>query len=176
MMRRKLQLCVVTTVLAFLTLGQSQCPNEPPPPPFDATGTYAGEWWGNTENEDQEIVACPLTITLQQDVTANYPADHGVQGTVVVNYSCIELPDWVDEIPDSEINVTGLLENHGKLSLFSGGCGTGICAGVVLSGFGEDTDGDGMMDAYSGDWSFTILLAGVNPFGVTGGFDLATSE
>jgi hypothetical protein len=113
-----------------------------------------------------------LTITLQQDLDANYPGDHAVTGTAKIDYSCVELPKWVtDALPASTVNVTGLLADDGKLTLLSGGCGTGICLVLALSGEGADTDADGRMDAYSGGWSFTILLAGFQPFGITGTFD-----
>lgn len=157
------------TILSLVLVG---CP-EPPLPPFDATGTYTGEWWGTSEDQTQEIVACPLTMTLEQDLALPYPGDHGVRGTVTVDYSCIELPEWVGEIPAAEVQVSGLLADNLDLALASGGCGTGLCVVLVLAGQAADTNDDGFMDTYAGDWSYTILLAGVQPFGVSGGFSVA---
>ena len=176
-MMRKTLLIPFLAVAAVLTIGQAECPGEWPKPPFDTTGIYAGTWQGATNEEKQQIVlACPLTITLEQDLTANYPNDHGVKGTVDVDYSCLELPEWLGEIPANTVQVTGLLEDNGKLTLLSGGCGPGVCLVMALAGEGVDVDADGAMDTYGGSWSFTILLAGVQPFGVTGTFDVASID
>ena len=66
------------------------------------------------------------------------------------------------------MQVSGILEDNGRLSLLSGGCGTGFCVVLGLAGQGEDTDGDGFLDTYTGDWSYQILLACVEPFGFEG--------
>jgi hypothetical protein len=148
--------------------------------PFDTTGTYAGTWSGHTNEakveKQQTVAACPLTVTLEQDVSLAYPADHGVKGTVHVDYSCLVLPEWVGEIPPSDVQVAGVLADDGTLTLLSGGCGTGMCVVMALSGQGVDADSDGAMDEYGGAWSFTILLAGVQPFGVSGEFQVASVD
>ncbi len=167
----------IATVLFMLLLGTglAGCP-EWPPPPFDTTGQYAGTWWGTTEDQVQEIASCPLTMTLAQDPTRPYPGDHGVEGTVVVDYGCLDLPDWVDEVPPGTVQMTGLLADDGTFTLASGGCGTGLCVVLGLTGQAADTDGDGFMDTYAGDWAYTILLAGVPPFGIRGGFAVEARE
>ena len=165
-------LCLVA-VVALLAVG---CPEMFPKPPFDTTGTYAGIWSGTSTDQAQQVTGCPLTLTLTQDVNANYPGDHGVSGTAVIDYSCIELPEWADEPLPTEVKVGGLLEDNGKLTLLTGGCGTAVCVVLSLAGQGEDTGGDGFMDDYSGTWAFTILLAGVEPFGVNGSFDVTVQE
>ena len=170
-MKRRLTLVAAIGLVVLLNIAQTECPQ----PPFDASGDYEGQWWGQSNDMTQEVVACPLTMHLEQDLTAKYPKDHEVRGVVTVDYSCLELPEWVGEIPPSEVNVVGLLEDDNKLSLVSGGCGTGLCVVLALAGQGEDTNSDGLMDAYSGSWSFTIMLAGVQPFGVTGGYSVARS-
>lgn len=161
-------------LVAVFSVGQTECPNWPKPP-FDTTGLYKGTWSGQTTEpapKQQAVEDCPLTIHLQQNVNAAYPGDHGVKGTVEIDYSCVEWPDWVTQTPPaSTVQVGGLLADDGTLTLLSGACGTGICLVLALSGQGADTDGDGLMDTYSGAWSFTILLAGVQPFGVTGTFE-----
>jgi hypothetical protein len=163
----------IVAALAVLAAG---CPESFPKPPFDTTGTYAGTWNGNTTDHAQQVSGCPLTLTLTQNLSAGYPGDHVVSGTAVIDYSCIELPEWADEPLPTTVNVGGILEDHGKLTLLTGGCDTAICVVLSLSGFGEDADEDGFMDDYSGPWTFTILLAGVEPFGVTGAFDVAFTE
>lgn len=174
MCKKTAVLTLVVTVAAFVV----GCP-APPPPPFDTTGTYIGTWQGRTdepEKEKQEIVACPLTITLTQDVSLRWPADHGVKGTVEIDYSCIELPDWLETPPPSTVQVTGLLADDETLGLLSGGCGTGMCLVLAMGGPGVDEDQDGLMDNYSGDWAFGFLLAGIRAFGVSGTFEVAAVD
>ena len=161
--------CVATLVVIC-----AGCPGTFPPPPYDTTGTYTGAWRGKS-NEDtpQRVKDCPLEIALMQDVAADFPNDHVVNGTVTIDYSCIELPEWVTTPPPSVINVGGALQDNGTLTLISGGCTTALCVVMTLSGAGVDTDSDGHLDAYSGSWAYTILLAGVEPFGFTGKFAVA---
>jgi hypothetical protein len=165
---------------AILAVALCGCPTEWPLPPFDTTGSYEGLWQGQTNEADkaevQVIEGCPLSLTLEQDLTASYPGDHGVKGTAIVDYSCLVLPAWVGEIPPNTVEVTGILADTGELVLASGGCGPGVCLVLVLAGEGADTDADGAMDTYGGAWSFTILLAGVQPFGVTGTFEVAAVD
>lgn len=157
--------------LVMLTTG---CPGTPPPPPFNMSGTYAGTWQGQTTGgpEGQEILACPLTIELTHNPSVPWPQSYAVSGTVTVDYSCWDLPEWLDAPPPSVIEVGGVLTAEGGLGLVSGGCTTALCAGVGLSGPIVDTDEDGQADVYSGDWGLTILLAGVEPFGTQGTFTL----
>ena len=178
-MRKRTRCILLVGCVALLCIGQEQCNIEWPEPPFDTTGTYIGTWSGQTnepEKAQQTVAACPLTMTLVQDLTADYPADHGVSGTVEIDFSCIELPEWAEPIPPNTVNVTGLLQDDGKLTLLSGGCTTALCLVLALDGQGVDVDGDGAMDVYEGDWSFTILLAGVQPFGVAGTFEVASVD
>ena len=175
-MQGKIGLIMLLGVAAMVTLGNNECSIDWPEPPFDTTGEYTGTWQGNSNEEQvQTVVACPLTMTLTQDVTAEYPGDHAVSGTVVIDYSCIELPEWMEDPVPSTAEVGGLLEDNNKLTLLSGGCGTGACLVFALAGEGEDLDQDGHMDQYSGAWSFTILLAGVQPFGFTGTFEVTAN-
>ena len=165
-----------------LAVGLCGCPAEWPLPPFDTTGEYEGLWRGQTNEADkaevQVIQGCPLSLTLEQDLTLNYPADHGVRGTAVIDYSCIVLPEWMNgEIPPSTVEVTGILADTGELILASGGLGPGVVVLLTLGGQGTDVDGDDAMDTYSGAWAFGFLLAGVQqPFGVTGTFEVAAVD
>jgi len=170
---------IVMLAAMACVMGQGCLPDWPAPV-VDTTGIYEGTWQGSTnENtpveDQQEVLACPLTITLTQDLTAAYPGDHVVTGTVVVNYSCMQLPEGLS-LPESVVEVTGLLGDDGVLTLLSGGCGTGACLGLGLSGQVVDEDGDGAMDGYSGEWGLAILLAGIEAFGVDGTFQVATGE
>ena len=165
---------VVCLAVLAVTLGVG-CPMEFPKPPFDVSGTYDGVWNGNSTDQKQQVIGCPLSVTLAQNINASYPADHGVSGTVVIDYSCVQLPEWADEPLPTTLSVGGILEDNGKLTLLTGGCDTAICVVLSLAGQGADVDEDGLMDTYEGSWAFTILLAGVEPFGVTGTFDVAAA-
>lgn len=167
---RRWSIGAVLVAGAAMTLGQSQCAVEPPAPPMDATGTYAGTWQGQNEDGTEEVSACALTVTLDQNPAAGFPGNHGVTGTVTINYDCFTLPDWLDTPPASEVQVSGIWADDGQLGLASGGCGTGMCVVLLLDGIGEDLDSDGYMDRYTGDWGYAILLAGVQPFGFEGTF------
>lgn len=170
MMHRQGLVCALTIAVALAGAG---CPGTFPPPPFNASGQYIGTWRGRSNEEDpQHVRRCPLTISLTHDTAAQFPQDHFVTGTVTVDYSCIEFPDWVETPPPSVINVSGALQDNGNLTLITGGCTTALCVVLTLTGVGEDVDGDGLMDAYAGSWSYTILLAGVEPFGFTGKFEV----
>jgi hypothetical protein len=159
------------------------CPGIPAPV-FDATGTYVGSWTGTAQDTEdpeakqQTVDECPITLVLTQDFDAQWPANRTVQGSVTVDYSCVDLPERFPSIPPSTVDVSGILGENGDLTLLSGGCGTGFCVVLVMNGQGVDSDSDGFMDLYDGDWSYTILLAGVQPFGFTGTFetDIAVPE
>jgi len=181
-MWKKVVVVVLCAAVAAFSMGQTECQPVWPDAPFDATGGYEGTWQGQTtpgpeEKEDpQVIVACPLSMTLTQSTQPGLLGSYPIQGTVEVDYSCLELPEWVGEIPPSTTNVTGGLTADGKLTLLSGGCGTGVCVLLTMAGEGVDADLDGAMDTYSGAWSFIILLAGVQPFGVSGTFEVAAVD
>ena len=167
---RKTLACI--GLVGVLLVGMDDCQDQFPNPPFDTTGDYAGTWSGNSSDAEQNVADCPLEIMLTQDVNADYPGSHGVHGMVTIDYSCIELPEGFDEPAPTVVQVAGILGDDGKLGLLSGGCGTGLCVVLGLNGVAEDTAQDGFMDAYAGEWSFQILLAGVEPFGFTGTFDV----
>ena len=112
-----------------------------------------------------------VQIKMEQLVSRELPVQVNTAGKLADGTELFGKPS----VKPSEVNVVGILEDNNKLSLLSGGCGTGLCLMLALVGQGEDTNGDGLMDAYSGSWSFTIMLAGVQPFGVTGGYSVARS-
>lgn len=158
--------------------------------PFDTTGDYVGAWSGTAQDEpegedavkqiepgDIQIVEdCPLSMTLVQNVDAGFPSNLRVDGTVTVDYACVDLPSRFLSIPPTTVNVGGFLQENGNLTLLSGGCSTGFCVVLTMDGRGEDVDGDGFMDSYAGDWNYLILLAGVVPFGFEGTFSLEVGE
>jgi hypothetical protein len=163
--------------VAFAASALTGCPppGGAPVPPFDAMGVYAGTWNGTATGggKEQEVAECPLELTLEQDVNAPWPQRFGVSGTVYVDYSCIELPEWAETPPPSMVQVGGVMDEQGKVGLLTGACGTGMCVALGLDGPGVDTDGDGFMDTFSGGWQYSLLLAGFTPFTVQGSFEAA---
>lgn len=167
-----------SVVLAALLLPGCP-PGQLPVPPFDASGTFAGTWSGTPNGSAKQAVAeCPLTLTLTQNLAAPWPQSFGVSGTALVDYSCFDLPEWIETPPASLVNVAGVLDAEGNLTLLSGACGTGACVVLSLAGTGTDADNDGRMESYDGAWAYTLLLAGVEPFGFTGTYttDRVTEE
>lgn len=167
---------LMSVVCVGMMVGLAGCPNTQfPPPPFDASGTYVGTWSGDVVSNEPatkqvEVTNCPLTLDLTQNLDGAFPTNFGVNGMATIDFSCIELPDRFPETPPSMVQVGGIMSDAGKLVLASGGCGTGVCALLTLDGQGEDTDNDGSMDMYDGTWQFTIALAGVLPYQITGTF------
>ncbi|MBX7258546.1 MAG: hypothetical protein K1Y02_19450 [Candidatus Hydrogenedentes bacterium] len=164
----------VSLFIAVVTVLIAGCP-PPPKPPFDVSGDYEGTWSGTSTDNAQQVEDCVLSLSLTQNVNATFPTDHVVNGTVTVDYSCITLPDWVEDPVPSVLNVTGYLQDNGKLTLVTGGCTTALCVVLTLDGTAQDNGSDGFADTYSGTWNFTILLAGVEPFGFTGDFSVAVA-
>lgn len=165
--------------LTLVAISLAGCPPQQIPiPPFDATGTYAGTWTGTQDGDGakQEVLECPLTLTLTQNVAAPFPQNFGVQGTAVINYDCFDLPAWLETPPPSTVNVSGVLETNGRLTLLSGACGTGACVILSLAGAGAEIYSNGTMDTYDGNWNYAIALAGVAPFGFTGTYTTDRAE
>lgn len=152
-------------------------------PIFDTTGDYAGVWSGNVVGESADKVAnvqitdCPLSMTLEQNFDGRFPENRFVRGEVTIDYGCLELPNGIDaSVAPSTVEVSGILSESGKLRLLSGDCGPGFCVVLILDGEGVDENEDSFMDRYAGDWTFTILLAGIAPFSVDGTFEVEVVE
>lgn len=169
----------VLSLFAAMSLALQGCPpgTPPPVPPMDATGSYTGNWSGTPSGTaEQDVTDCPLSLTLTQNVSAQWPASFAVNGTALIDYSCFNLPEWIETPPPSTVNVGGVMDQQGNLTLLSGGCGTGLCVVLSLAGTCDDTDDDGAADLYDGTWTYTLLLAGVQPFGFTGTYTTDRGE
>ena len=158
-------------VLGVLSVGQDECRPSLPPPAFDTTGTYTGTWEGMS-TDDQEAMACPLTIVFAHDVDAGAIESRRPQGTLMIDFSCIDLPAFVDRPEARNVEATFLLQDDGKLASIVPVCSPNapVCVLLGLDGEGMDEDGDGVMDSYSGDWSYRFLVPGIPAFGVDGTF------
>lgn len=167
MIQRKCLVAALFT-LCLVFLG---CPALFPKPPFDTTGSYTGTWSGTPTKSSAGKIDCPITLDLEQNFDASFPEDRLVNGVVHIDYSCLDVPGFIT-LPSSDVPVSGVLSKNGDLVLASGECGTAACVALVLTGPGLDTDEDGLMESFSGDWGFAILLAGVEAIGVDGTFEV----
>ena len=163
--RRNLAIISMSALVLLIALGANG-PCDPIPPPYDVTGDYEGEWWSG-EGEH-----CPLTAMMAMDPAPAFPYLWYPTATFLIDFSCIELPEYLPPLEPIAIDAAGVLDDKGNLTFASGGCGTPFCVLFATAGQGADLDEDGMMDAYAGAWSLTILLAGFEPFGVAGEFEL----
>lgn len=166
MRRKKLILQYVVAAFLILFLVGANGPCDPVPPPYDTTGEYEGDWWSG-EGEH-----CPVAIEMEMDAAPAFPALWGPAATFHVDFSCIELPPEFPPLEPIDINTVGILDENGNLIFTAIGCGIGFCVNFDSAGVGVDLDADAMMDEYSGEWAFLIMVAGFQPFGVAGEFDV----
>ena len=166
-------------VLGLVGLFATGCPLPPPPlAPFDTTGMYEGTWMGQ-DTTTKQLITCDLELSLTQNVNANFPGNFGVNGTAIVDFACTDLGALLteNEQPTTQtIEVGGIQTTDGMLGLLSGNCPPGFCIFLGLNGPGEDTDDDGFMDVYSGDWTLTILPPGAEQIVFEGDFEVMEVE
>ena len=146
-MRKHLLLVAAVGVAAA---GLAGCPSLAP---FDVTGAYAGTWEMVQMSEEKD--ACPITFTLAQDASGLQ-----VTGTVEMRVGCFG--DFFQGLEDAgllapiTLNVEGTLAPEGTLILATpellDECTENLCLKAVFTGKGEDADGDGAMDTWSGNW------------------------
>jgi len=165
--RRNLTYLFLFGLVFLMIIGAKGCEEYPP---YDATGYYEGEWWSG-EGEH-----CPITATMTMVADPIYPPLWAPQATFHVDFSCIEMPEGIPPLEPVDIVTAGLLDINGNLTYASGGCGVPFCIIFATAGVGDDLDEDGLMDTYAGTWSLTILLAGFQPFGCAGEFELNRTE
>jgi len=127
-------------------------------PPFDANGDYTGTW-------ESEGTTCDFSMTLYQEPTLPYPVSLGILGVVDFNYDCVLDPELLEailaELPDFVIPVIGTMGDDGSINL---GVDTGalgdfpITVALEYDGNGADTNADGKMDAFCGDYTLSLAF------------------
>jgi len=162
------QVAILGLLLIF-TMGV-QGPCDPVPPPFDTTGDYEGEWWSG------ESELCQVSAQMTMDAAPLFPPIWLPSATFHVDLSCIEVPEWLPPLVPIDIYSVGALDEYGNLIFGAMACGPGFCVTFDSVGIGEDLDQDGMMDEYTGSWAYMILIAGIQPFGVVGEFEMIAVE
>ncbi|MBI2422614.1 MAG: hypothetical protein HYV27_07275 [Candidatus Hydrogenedentes bacterium] len=165
---------VLILAAIFLGIGFSGCPLPPPSAPFGTTGSYTGTWEGQDSGTGEDLV-CELDLSLEQDTSLPFPQNFGVTGMALVDLSCTQLGailEAYDQPVVQEVMVTGVLGGNGEMLLANGACPPGFCVVLAFGGQGEDNDGDGLMDSYSGEWNFTVLPPGMEAHIFTGTFSL----
>lgn len=173
-----------TVFIAAALVSMAQAPSCTAP--MNATGTYSGKWTMPITENDVVVgsVDCPLEMTLTQNISMQPPDNLKVTGTVHVDFSCLaEVPTWPAwaTIPEpSDVPVSGLMEQSGKLTLLSGGCGPGTCVILSIAGSGAaDAAQNGQVPAmtgYSGEWGFAIGVAFLGNAGGKGTFEVTKVE
>jgi len=185
-MQRKKLLRPFLLIAALISMAQTPSCTAP----MNATGSYSGTWTFDVKDEAGNVidtVDCPLSMTLNQDVTLPPAQNLKVTGAVHVDFSCLnEVPTWPEwaKIPEpSDVQVTGTMDKEGKLTLASGGCGPGTCVILTLAGPGEsevtaaaDNEEIPGMVKYSGKWVFAISVAFIGTAGGTGTFEVTAAE
>ncbi len=167
--RRLVPVLAMLIFIVIFTMG-SQGPCDPVPPPFDATGEYEGQWWSGQGEH------CPVSGIITMDPSPAFPPVWGPAATFHVDFSCIELPPEFPPITPVDFPTVGVLDEQGNMIFTALGCGPGFCINWDSAGVGVDLDDDGIMDEYSGEWIFAILIAGLQPFGVGGEFSINAVE
>ncbi|MBI2421580.1 MAG: hypothetical protein HYV27_02040 [Candidatus Hydrogenedentes bacterium] len=170
-MRDHLIRCAAALSLAVVAAG---C-DELFAPPFNATGSFSGTW-RTQDLSDMQVTGCPITFTLRHTISGDVLESTQVSGTVTLDFSCFELAQSLIDFGILEIGTLevegyvlpgGTMELHTK-DLFS--CSGNECFRFVALGIGADSDGDGGLDGFEGDWDALAMLGGVAPFPLNGNF------
>jgi len=179
-MKRNMLLTLILIAGGIALMGQSSSCSAP----MDATGDYSGTWSFDITDDNGTVtdtVDCSLSMNLEQDILEPPPVNLNVTGILNVDFSCFEeIPDWPDwaTIPEpDQIQVTGTMDNNGKLTLISAGCTTGACVILILEGMAESDAGDPpMMERYSGQWGLGIGIAFLPAALLGGRFEVLREE
>lgn len=159
-MRSTLRNVALSFFLTVVPLAFSGC-DLLPQPPFNASGAYTGTWV-TTEAK----VSCPFTLSLTHKADFIYPFNHQVIGTAAFSYGCLldnELLEQIqDELPELILPLFGSMDDDGsghmKLGIDTSALDFPFSIDLDFDGTGEDTDGDGRMDTYAGDFSLTFSI------------------
>lgn len=141
---------------------------------INVSGNYTGTWRTDT-GADDETEACPISLELLHFPNASNLADATeVTGYVNLDFTCFPvLSDLLlfQEIAVGEVEVVGYALAGGTFLLRSvdilGGCNGDLCINLVMTGQALDEDGDGMVDALSGEWTALFPLPERGQFAAT---------
>ncbi|MBP8128993.1 MAG: hypothetical protein KA184_05385 [Candidatus Hydrogenedentes bacterium] len=145
-----------------------------PVPPYNASGTYEGDWSSYIPVLGDEPVVCTLKLEFEQETLLNvYPLNHYIQGKVTFDFSCplvsvllllLGLPQQV-----SYDIVVGSMQPDGTVNLVCSDNLEGFTSVATVQAATADTDEDGFMDTLEGTWYFTVPTGSV-PVLVEGDF------
>lgn len=169
--RRLILLGVAACVLAG-------CPLYPVPP-YNASGTYEGDWSSYIPILGDEPVVCTLRFDLEQETLLNvYPLNHVITGKVTFDFSCpivsvlvllLGLPQQI-----SYDIVVGSMAPDGTVNLVCSDNEEGFTSVAVVEATTVDADDDGFMDTLEGTWYFTVPTGSI-PVLVEGEFSAAVT-
>lgn len=159
-MKTPLMRAVPLIAVAMVAGALQGCPLLPQAP-FDASGEYSGTW--ETAEAKSE---CPFTLSLTHKPDFVYPFNHQVLGIAEFSYGCLidnELLEQIqDELPELKIPLFGHFEDDGSgdlvLSLDTSDLEFPFSIILSFDGTGEDTDSDGLMDSYAGEYALSFSI------------------
>lgn len=148
-------------LLACVVAVLAGCPSLPTSA-FNASGEYSGAW---TTTGDA-AVTCPFTMTLVHAPGLPLAAGFAVVGLVEFPYDCILpeelLNEILDDLPDLIVPITGEMSDTTTgqitLSVNTETFDLPFSLELTFDGDGQDTDGDGVMNDYSGTLSLTLTI------------------
>lgn len=132
-----------------------------PQAPFDASGDYDGAW----ETAEAKS-ACPFTLSLTHKPDFIYPFNHQVLGIAEFSYGCLAdnelLAQIQDELPELRIPLLGHFGDDGSgdlvLSIDTSAIEFPFSINLSFDGTGVDTDADGLMDSYAGEYTLSFSI------------------
>ncbi|GEM_PF-2952379 len=174
-------------VLVLLIVCVAGCPERPP---FNASGSYEGEW----DTTGKALEGCGLTMQLFQLPKVPF-IKFLVAGIVTFDLDCIIPIDTAGlldiDLPELTVPLLGAMDEDGNLELaleldadkipqelfemFAGDVSTETPFeefNVTFKGVGADADGDDSMDGYAGNFALWAKTA-ANTANLAGTFDVA---
>jgi hypothetical protein len=187
LMRKSLNIIAAVALVALFSLGGEEgsgCevsfvnPEPTGDAPFDTTGLYSGDWSYDDEQlaDLKTLVVCPATLTLLQDVNLEAPDNHDVTGDLTLDFGCMLGLDPGSLGLPTVLPVAGELEPDEDLELSYSQCDSGLCIEASMDGEGEDTDGDGLMDRYVGEWEVEAYISVITLADLSGTFDFIVEK
>ncbi|HOJ68487.1 MAG TPA: hypothetical protein PLH06_06790 [Candidatus Hydrogenedentes bacterium] len=131
-------------------------------PPYQAEGTYSGAWNGEFSGGLSMDAACSARLSIFSDEP---DALYGrkLEGSLSVFFTCADLLDAIAEqgLPGRiTLDVTGSSYGFDRLSFSGVYSDKNITETVSFTGNGDDTDGDGMMDTFTGRLTIVVEQSG----------------
>lgn len=142
-----------------------------PAPPFDASGTYTGNWEGQVTGGADTLCGCSAILVIDQRMGSGFPANYEVKGNLYLNLTCPSLMRVLSSygVPASvTVPVSGLMLPGKQMFLSGASRGAGANVYASIDGTGRDVNGDGVMDALDGDFELRFVFSGTDQVSIAG--------